>query len=288
MKLASFAIGGLEGFGAVTDSGVIGLTGRLAGRHQTLREVLEAEALDEARAAIKGVEADYPVDKVEFLLPIPNPEKIYCVGQNYREHILEMGYEIPTSPSIFSSYARTFVPHNGTMDMPSHSEHFDYEAEMTVVIGRPARHVSEADALDYVAGYTVANDGSVRDWQARGPQVAPGKNWENSGMLGPWITTADEAGDPASMSVKSWVNGELRQEGNTSDLVFSAAFLVSYLSTFITLMPGDMITTGSPAGVAVGFTPPKWLKPGDTVEVEIERVGRLSAIVGPPTQQPDI
>ena len=134
MKLASFAIGGLEGFGAVTDSGVIGLTGRLAGRHQTLREVLEAEALDEARAVIKGVEADYPVDKVEFLLPISNPEKIYCVGQNYREHILEMGYEIPTSPSIFSRYARTFVPHNGTMDMPSHSEHFDYEAEMTIVI----------------------------------------------------------------------------------------------------------------------------------------------------------
>jgi 2-keto-4-pentenoate hydratase/2-oxohepta-3-ene-1,7-dioic acid hydratase in catechol pathway len=276
MKLASFAIGGLEGFGAVTDSGVIGLTGRLAGRHQTLREVVEAEALDEARVAIKGVEADYPVDKVEFLLPIPNPEKIYCVGQNYREHILEMGYEIPTSPSIFSRYARTFVPHNGTMDMPSHSEHFDYEAEMTVVIGRPARHVSEADALDYVAGYTVANDGSVRDWQARGPQVAPGKNWENSGMLGPWITTADEAGDPASMSVKSWVNGELRQEGNTSDLVFSAAFLVSYLSTFITLMPGDMITTGSPAGSAIETDPPNWLKPGETISINIEPIGTLT------------
>jgi len=280
MKLASFSVGGREGFGAITDDGVVVLTGRLSGRQQNLRDVLAADAIDEARAAIKGVEPDYPVDKVEFLLPIPNPEKIYCVGQNYREHILEMGYEIPESPSIFSRYARTFVPHNGVMEMPTGSEHFDYEGEMTIVIGKPARNVSESEALNYVAGYTIANDGSVRDWQKRGPQVAPGKNWEKSGMLGPWITTADEAGDPANMAFKTWVNGELRQDGNTSDLVFSTAYLVSYISTFITLMPGDMITTGSPAGVAVGFTPEKWLKPGDRVEIEIENLGRLTAEVG--------
>mgnify|MGYP003388823346 CR=1 FL=1 len=273
MKLASFSVGDREGFGAITDDGVVGLTGRLSGRQQNVRDVLAADA-------IEGVEPDYPVDKVEFLLPIPNPEKIYCVGQNYREHILEMGYEIPTSPSIFSRYARTFVPHNGVMEMPTGSEHFDYEGEMTIVIGKPARNVSEADALNYVAGYTIANDGSVRDWQKRGPQVAPGKNWEKSGMLGPWITTADEAGDPANMALKTWVNGELRQDGNTSDLVFSAAYLVSYISTFITLMPGDMITTGSPAGVAVGFTPEKWLKPGDRVEIEIGNLGKLTAEVG--------
>lgn len=280
MKLASFRVGGREGFGAITDDGIVGLTGRLSGRQQTLRAVLEADAVDEARAAIEGVEPDYPVDKVEFMLPIPDPEKIYCVGQNYREHILEMGYEIPTSPSIFSRYPRTFVPHNGTMEMPTGSEHFDYEGEMTVVIGRPARNVTEADALNYVAGYTIANDGSVRDWQKRGPQVAPGKNWEKSGMLGPWIVTADEAGDPADMALKTWINGELRQDGNTGDLVFSAAHLVSYISSFITLMPGDMITTGSPAGVAVGFKPEKWLKPGDRVEIEIGNLGRLAAEVG--------
>lgn len=280
MKLASFRVGDREGFGAITDDGIVGLTGRLAGRQQTLRAVLEADAIDEARAAVEGVEPDYPVDKVEFMLPIPDPEKIYCVGQNYREHILEMGYEIPTSPSIFSRYPRTFVPHNGLMEMPAGSEHFDYEGEMTVVIGKPARNVSEADALGYVAGYTIANDGSVRDWQKRGPQVAPGKNWEKSGMLGPWIVTADEAGDPANMALKTWINGELRQDGNTSDLVFSAAYLVSYISNFITLMPGDMITTGSPAGVAVGFTPEKWLEPGDRVEIEIGNLGRLAAEVG--------
>jgi 2-keto-4-pentenoate hydratase/2-oxohepta-3-ene-1,7-dioic acid hydratase in catechol pathway len=166
--------------------------------------------------------------------------------------------------------------------MPSHSEEFDYEGEMTVVIGRPTRHVSTADALDYVAGYTVCNDGSVRDWQRTGPQVAPGKNWERSGMLGPWITTADEAGDPANMNLTTHVNGELRQQSNTRDLVFPAAYLISYISTFIALMPGDMITTGSPAGVAVGFNPPKWLKPGDKVEIEIENVGTLAADVVAP------
>ena len=282
MKLASFAVAGRNGFGVVTDDGVIGLTGRLSGRQQTLRELLEANAIDEARSAIEGVAPDYPLDKVELLLPIPDPEKIYCVGQNYREHILEMGFEIPTSPSIFSRYIRTFVPHEGHMVMPSHSEEFDYEGEMTVVIGRPTRHVSTADALDYVAGYTVCNDGSIRDWQRTGPQVAPGKNWERSGMLGPWITTADEAGDPANMNLTTHVNGELRQQSNTRDLVFPAAYLISYISTFITLMPGDMITTGSPAGVAVGFNPPKWLKPGDKVEVEIENVGMLAADVVAP------
>ena len=279
MRLASFYIGEHFGFGAVTEDGVIGLTGRLSGRQQTLREVLEANALGEARAAIEGVEPDYPVDKIRFALPIPDPEKIYCVGQNYRAHIDEMGYEVPEYPSIFSRYPRTFVPHGGQMEMPTGSSDFDYEGEMTVVIGRPARNVSEAEALDYVAGYTIANDGSVRDWQKRGPQVAPGKNWERSGMLGPWITTADEAGNPANMTLTTRVNGEVRQQGSTADLVFSAAHLVSYISSFITLAPGDMITTGSPSGVAVGFDPPKWLLPGDKVEIEINTLGTLAAEV---------
>ena len=279
MRLASFRHDEHEGFGAVTDAGIINLTGRLSGRQQTLKEVLEAGALEEAAEIAAEAEPDHALDDIEWLLPVPDPEKICCVGQNYAAHIREMGYELPEAPSIFMRYTRTFVPHDGHMEMPSKSEQFDYEAEMTAVIGRPARHVSVEDALDYVAGYTICNDGSVRDWQRRGPQVAPGKNWERSGMLGPWLTTADEAGDPANMGVRTWINGELRQDGNTSDLVFSAAFLVGYISTYITLMPGDMITTGSPAGVAAGFDPPKWLKPGDRVDIEIERLGRLSADV---------
>ncbi len=279
MKLASFRVAGHESFGAVVDGGVVELTGRLSGRQQTLRDVLADNALAEAAQIVDSADPDHGLDEIEWRLPIPDPEKIYCVGQNYAEHIREMGMELPDSPSIFSRYPRTFVPHGGRMIMPSDSVQFDYEGEMTVVIGREARHVPEADALDYVAGYTICNDGSVRDWQRRGPQVAPGKNWEASGMLGPWIATADEAGDPANMTVVTRVNGEERQHGNTSDLVFSAAYLVSYISTFITLVPGDMITTGSPHGVAAGFDPPKWLKPGDRIEMEISGIGTLSGEV---------
>ncbi len=279
MKLASFRVAGHESFGAIVDGGVVELTGRLSGRQQTLRDVLADNALAEAAQIVDGADPDHGLDEIEWRLPIPDPEKIYCVGQNYAEHIREMGMELPDSPSIFSRYPRTFVPHGGRMIMPSDSVQFDYEGEMTVVIGREARHVPEADALDYVAGYTICNDGSVRDWQRRGPQVAPGKNWEASGMLGPWIATADETGDPANMTVVTRVNGEERQHGNTSDLVFSAAYLVSYISTFITLVPGDMITTGSPHGVAAGFDPPKWLKPGDRIEMEISGIGTLSGEV---------
>ena len=279
MKLASFQVADHDGFGVVTDDGIIDLTGRLSGRHQTLRDVLEAGAMDEAAQISAKSVSDYAYSDVVWDLPIPNPEKIYCVGQNYAAHITEMGYELPQHPSIFTRFPRTFVPHNGSMIMPSHSEHFDYEGEMTIVIGAEARRVTEENALDFVAGYTVCNDGSVRDWQKRGPQVAPGKNWEFSGMLGPWITTSEEAKDPSNMALTTRINGEMRQQGNTSDLVFSAAYLISYISTFITLMPGDMITTGSPSGVAVGFNPPKWLEPGDQVEIEIESVGTLSGNV---------
>lgn len=277
MRLATFTHDGHERFGAVRDDGIVDLTGRLPGRQQSLRAVLADDALDAARHATEDAAVDFALEDVTWCLPIPDPEKIYCVGQNYAAHIAEMGYEVPEWPSIFARYPRTFVAHGGHMLMPSDSEHFDYEGELTAVIGRSARHVSESEALDHVAGYTVCNDGSVRDWQRRGPQVAPGKNWERSGMLGPWITTADEAGDPTDMTLITKVNGEERQHGHTGDLVFSVAYLVSYISTFITLAPGDMITTGSPHGVAVSFDPPKWLKPGDDLEIEIERVGAIRA-----------
>lgn len=279
MKLASFWVAGHEGFGAVVEGGIVELTGRLSGRQQTLREALDAEALAEATKIVADADPDHALDDIEWRLPIPDSEKICCVGQNYAAHITEMGMEMPTAPSIFARFPRTFVPHRGQMIMPSHSVQFDYEGEMAAVIGREARRVSVEDALDYVAGYTICNDGSVRDWQRAGPQVAPGKNWEASGALGPWIATADDAGDPADMNLTTRVNGEVRQRGNTSDLVFSAAYLISYISTYITLMPGDIISTGSPSGVAAGFDPPKWLIPGDTLEFEIGGIGILSAEV---------
>ena len=279
MRLANFARDGRERFGAVAEGGIVDLTDRLGG---DLRDNLAPDRLAAARELASGLEADVGFDGIEWRLPVTASQKIFCVGQNYAGHIAEMGLSMPESPSIFSRFARSFVPHLGHMAMPSHSEQFDYEGELTAVIGRAARRVGEGDALGHVAGYTVCNDGSVRDWQRRGPQVAPGKNWEDSGMLGPWITTADEAGDPADMTVVTRVNGEERQHGHTGDLVFSVAFLVSYISTFITLEPGDLVTTGSPHGVAAGFDPPRWLKPGDEVEIEIPRVGTLRADVAPP------
>lgn len=280
MRLASYAQGGRERFGAVREDGIVDLTDRLPERD--VRHVLENGALDEASRIASGAEADFGAEEVEWRLPVPNPEKIFCVGQNYAAHIAEMGYAMPEWPSVFSRFPRTFAPHLGHMVMPSHSAQFDYEGELTAVIGRTARRVTEEDALDCVAGYTICNDGSVRDWQKRGPQVAPGKNWERSGLLGPWIATADEAGDPSDMTLVTRVNGEERQRGHTGDLVFSVAYLVSYVSTFVTLAPGDMITTGSPHGVAASFDPPKWLEPGDELEIEIGRVGAVRADVVPP------
>lgn len=279
MRLANYVHDGRERFGAVVDGGVVDLTERLAGG---LADNLVPDRLAAARELVSGAEADVGLDEIGWRLPVTASGKIFCVGQNYASHITEMGLSMPKAPSIFSRFARSFVPHRGHMAMPSHSEQFDYEAELTAVIGRPARRVGEEEALDHVAGYTICNDGSVRDWQRRGPQVAPGKNWEESGMLGPWITTADEAGDPADMTVVTRINGEERQHGHTGDLVFPVAYLVSYISTFITLEPGDLITTGSPHGVAAGFDPPKWLKPGDEVEMEISRVGTLCADVAAP------
>ena len=280
MRLASYAQSGRERFGAVREDGIVDLTDRLPERD--VRHVLENGALDEASRIASGAEADFGAEEVEWRLPVPNPEKIFCVGQNYAAHIAEMGYAMPEWPSVFSRFPRTFAPHLGHMVMPSHSAQFDYEGELTAVIGRTARRVTEEDALDCVAGYTICNDGSVRDWQKRGPQVAPGKNWERSGLLGPWIATADEAGDPSDMTLVTRVNGEERQRGHTGDLVFSVAYLVSYVSTFVTLAPGDMITTGSPHGVAASFDPPKWLEPGDELEIEIGRVGAVRADVIPP------
>ena len=255
MRLATFTVSERERFGIVNDDGIIDLTDRMSVSYQSLRDVLQAGALAEVEQIATNSEADYGQTDIQWQLPIPNPEKIYCVGQNYAAHITEMGYELPEYPSVFTRFPRTFVPHNANMIMPSHSDNFDYEGEMAIVIGAEARHVSEAEALDCVAGYTICNDGSVRDWQRRGPQVAPGKNWEHSGMLGPWLTTTEEAGDPGNLSLTTHINGEVRQQGNTSDLVFSAGYLISYISTFITLMPGDIITTGSPSGCLLYTSP---------------------------------
>jgi 2-keto-4-pentenoate hydratase/2-oxohepta-3-ene-1,7-dioic acid hydratase in catechol pathway len=217
----------------------------------------------------------FSLAEVEPSLPIIPGPRVFCVGQNYVEHIREMGYDIPEYPSIFMRTQESFAPHRAGIVKPSVSDHFDYEGELTVVIGLGGRHIAEADALDHVAGYTIMNDGSVRDWQRRVAQVAPGKNFDCSGALGPWIVTADEIPDPAALTLETRVDGEVRQHTSTGDMVFSVPVLISYISTFCHLMPGDIISTGSPSGSGAGFDPPRWLKPGEIVEIEISGIGTL-------------
>ncbi len=271
MKLICYRHAGNPTLGVATDGGVIDVSDAAP----DLASALSPAGQDAVRARSAGQEADHASDAVEALLPLVPGARVFCVGQNYVEHIQEMGMEIPEFPSIFMRTHESFAPHGAPIIKPAASDQFDYEAELTVVIGRAARHVSEPDALGVVAGYTVMNEGSVRDWQRRGPQVTPGKNFERSGALGPWIVTADEVPDPAALMLETRVNGETRQHSPTDDMVFSAPYLISYISTFCALRPGDMISTGSPSGAAAGLNPPRWLVPGDTVEVEISGIGTL-------------
>ncbi len=271
MKLMRYRVAGVAALGVVVGDGVVDVSAAAA----DFAAVLEPAGLDAARAMADRRAADHALDEVETLLPIASAARVFCVGQNYVEHIREMGYEIPEYPSIFMRTHESFAAHGAAIVRPGVSDHFDYEGELTVVIGRPARHVAEADALDHVAGYTIMNDGSVRDWQRRVAQVAPGKNFDRSGALGPWVATADGIPDPSALTLETRVDGEVRQHTSTGDMVFSAPHLISYISTFCELRPGDLISTGSPSGAAAGLDPPRWLEPGETVEIEISGIGVL-------------
>jgi 2-keto-4-pentenoate hydratase/2-oxohepta-3-ene-1,7-dioic acid hydratase in catechol pathway len=271
MKLMCHRLGGVPALGVVAGDGVIDVTTAAT----DFAAALTPAGLDAVRSLSNGRSADHALADVEPLLPIASGARVFCVGQNYIEHIREMDYEIPDFPSIFMRTYESFAPDRAAIVKPRVSDQFDYEGELTVVIGHVGRHIAEADALEYVAGYTIMNDGSVRDWQRRVAQVAPGKNFDRSGALGPWLATADEIPDPAALTLETRVDGEVRQHTSTGDMVFSVPFLISYISTFCQLLPGDIISTGSPSGAAVRFDPPRWLKPGETVEIEISGIGTL-------------
>ena len=271
MKLMCYRRGGVPALGVVAEDGVIDVTSAAP----DFAAALTPAGLDAVRSLSDGRTADHTLADVENLLPIAAGARVFCVGQNYVEHIREMDYEIPDFPSIFMRTHESFAPDGAAIVKPGVSDQFDYEGELTVVIGRPARHVAETEALDYVAGYTIMNDGSVRDWQRRVAQVAPGKNFDRSGALGPWVATADGIPDPATLTLETRVDGEVRQHTSTGDMVFSVPYLVSYISTFCELRPGDLISTGSPSGAAVRFDPPRWLKPGEAIEIEVSGIGTL-------------
>jgi 2-keto-4-pentenoate hydratase/2-oxohepta-3-ene-1,7-dioic acid hydratase in catechol pathway len=276
MRLATFKANGRTSYGAVTDGGIVDL-GRKLAKYPSLLDVFRAGALGEARAAATGP-ADFQIKDVELLPPILSPEKNICVGINYPDRAAEYkgSVDAPKYPNLFCRFATSLVGSDRPIVRPKVSDKFDYEGEIVLVIGKVGRHVPQEQALAMIGGFTLGNEGSVRDWLRHGSlNVTQGKNFDKSGSLGPWVVTTDEVDPAKPLRVTTTVNGELRQDDTTDRLTWGFAWLISYISTFATLKPGDYIWTGTPTGAGVHRNPPVWLKPGDVVEVASPQIGVL-------------
>jgi 2-keto-4-pentenoate hydratase/2-oxohepta-3-ene-1,7-dioic acid hydratase in catechol pathway len=272
VRIASYIVDGREAYGVVSGDGLITVSRKLGGL-PTLRTVLEKGALDQVKKAAEGATPDAKISAVTFLPVITNPDKIVAAGVNYRSHAAETGREIPKAPSMFIRLINTLVGHEGRMVRPTVSTNFDFEGELAVIIGKPGRHVSEDRALDYVAGYTCFNDGSVRDYQKF--SVTSGKNFPCTGPLGPWMTTADEIPDPTKLTLVTRLNGQEMQRTSTGEMIYSVRRIISFVSDFTTLTPGDIIATGTPEGVGHKRNPQVWMKAGDVIEIDISGIGTL-------------
>ena len=236
------------------------------------------DALAQTREAIASSDPanDLPLEAVKLLAPIPRPGKIICIGLNYRDHAAESNMAIPEFPTVFAKYANTIIGPGEPIQIPRLTDQVDYEAELAFVIGRTARHVPEARALDYIAGYVPFNDVSARDYQMRTSQWTMGKTFDTFGPLGPALVTADEVPDPGALDISLTLDGEVLQQSNTRHLIFTIPFLLSYLSGVMTLDPGDIVSTGTPAGVGFARKPVRYMQPGETVTVEIAGLGKLT------------
>lgn len=266
-------------FGAIDNDTIIDLYAaderRIA---PTLHDYLKSgESIARLQMLVEQAHSDYcySIDQIVFLPPIPRPDKIICVGQNYTKHIMEMGREIPKFPVIFAKYPNVLIGHEDMIPMPTVSDQLDWEGELAFVIGKRAKNVSEADAYQHIAGYAPFNDVTVRDIQRRTSQFVQGKSFDGSGPMGPALTTADEVPDPLSLDLSVRLNGELMQETSTADMYFKIPFLVQFLSETMTLEPGDIIATGTPDGVGFARDPQVFMKPGDRIEVTIAGLGTL-------------
>ena len=284
MKLLSYSHQGRATWGAAIESGIVDLGARLPAFGSVLALLAGGEAaLAQARAALQGATPDCALADATLDLPVTAPRKIFCIGVNYAHRNAEYkdGSDLPKYPSIFMRVAESFVGHGEALQQPLESKQLDYEGEIAIVIGRRARRVKGDDALACIAGLTCMNEGTIRDWVHHAKfNVTQGKNWNASGAIGPWIVTADEFPNGyGALRVQTRVNGEPRQDDTTANLMFDFAYLVNYLSTFTTLEPGDIIATGTPIGAGIRFDPPKFLQPGDVVEVEVSGVGVLRNVV---------
>jgi 2-keto-4-pentenoate hydratase/2-oxohepta-3-ene-1,7-dioic acid hydratase in catechol pathway len=276
VKLATYAVRGETSFGAVVGDGIVDLRRRLgAARFPSVKAVLAAGALEEARRAASGAEPDHRLADVALRPPVPDPDKILCVGLNYKAHREETGRKPSDHPSIFTRFASTQVGSGEPLVKPKNSEAFDFEGELAVVIGERGRHVPRSRALDLVAGYSVYFDGSVRDWQRHTTQWTPGKNFPATGGFGPWLVTADEVPDPTALTLVTRLDGSEVQRTATDLMLFDIPAILEYLTGFCELAPGDVVATGTPGGVGYAREPPLFMRPGARVEVEISGIGVL-------------
>jgi 2-keto-4-pentenoate hydratase/2-oxohepta-3-ene-1,7-dioic acid hydratase in catechol pathway len=281
MRLASYNMRGRPSFGAVVGDGIVDLRGRLS-RFSTLLEVFRAQALPEAQAAAEGVRPDVPLSQVELLPPLLAPEKILCIGINYANRGAD--YNVtnnPKYPSMFYRAPNSMVGSGQNLIRPKISEQLDYEGEIAIIIGRECKHVPKEQALATIAGITLANEGTIRDWTRHGQfNVTQGKNFDATGGIGPWIQTEFDLSKPLRLITRK--NGDVIQDDTTASMIFSFADIISYTTTFMTLKAGDVICTGTPIK-KVKADPPVWLKPGDTIEVECPDIGTLRNTVADET-----
>lgn len=278
MRLLSYLHDGREGWGVVIGDGVAPLAARTG--HATLADFIASADYARRDALVAGLQAELPLATLHFLPVIPRPEKIVCAVRNYMDHHQEvlaagMQRELSEQPPIFLRVWRSQTAHGAPIVRPKVSESLDWEGELAVIIGRGGRDIPEDKAYEHVAGYSIYNDGSVREWQFHAKQIASGKNFESTGGFGPWMVTADEIAPGRALKLETRLNGEVVQSSHTGHMIFPTPKLIAYASTIFTLVPGDVIVTGTPAGVGWSRKPPRFMKPGDVCEVEIEGIGVL-------------
>jgi len=279
MKFATYRVNGRVTYGSVvgSDRG-IGFTDIGAIHGNDLRKWVELDAMDRLKEIARDLPVAYAESEIEYLPPIISGQKIVCIGVNYANRNAEYKDDsaLPKYPSVFLRYLDSFVGHNQNIVRPPESPQLDYEGEIVIIIGKGGRRIPKEEALDHIAGLTLMNEGTIRDWVRHAKfNVTQGKNFDNTAVIGPWMMTADEFSGYSNLDIQTRVNGEIRQKDNTSNLMFPFDYIISYLSTFMTLKPGDMISTGTPNGAGARFDPPIYLKPGDIVEVEAAGIGIL-------------
>jgi 2-keto-4-pentenoate hydratase/2-oxohepta-3-ene-1,7-dioic acid hydratase in catechol pathway len=277
-RFVSFSRRGRIGYGLLADQGVVDCSVRVGARWPGLREVVAADAL--ARLADEAARhpADFGVDDVDFEIPVRDPEKIICVGVNFpdRNEEYKDGQAAQSNPSLFVRFPRSFSGHNHPLIRPPESAQLDYEGEIVLIIGKGGRRIPETQAFDHVAALSLCNEGTLRDWVRHAKfNVTQGKNFDASGSIGPYFVSADEIDPAKPLHLTTKVNGEVRQDDTTANLIFGFADLLAYITIFTTLKPGDIIVTGTPVGAGARFDPPRWLKPGDVVEVAVPDIGTL-------------